>query len=196
LERVQEISLIEMLLEMLPARVGSPLSIKSLREDLEVSHATAQRWVQILERLYVCFRIAPYGAKKIRAVKKEKKLYFWDWAQIAQGGLRFENMVACQLLKYCHYLEDSQGYRMELQFLRDTDKREVDFVVLKEGAPLFAVECKTGDRKVSPFARYFRQRTPILEWYQVHLGKNDFGHAKKDIRVLPFHRFCTELELP
>jgi predicted AAA+ superfamily ATPase len=52
----QEISLLEQLADLLPDKVGSLLSIKSLREDLDVDHKTAERWVTILEHLYVCFR--------------------------------------------------------------------------------------------------------------------------------------------
>jgi predicted AAA+ superfamily ATPase len=101
LERVREISLLEQLADLLPEKVGAPLSVKSLREDLEVDHKTAERWLTILENLYVCFRIPPFGAKRIRAVKKEQKLYLWDWSMVEEPGPRFENLVASQLLKYC-----------------------------------------------------------------------------------------------
>ena len=194
LENVREIGLVELLVESLPDRVGAPLSVKNLREDLNVAHETAERWISILENMYVCFRIPPYGAPKIRAVKKEKKLYMWDWSQVPGEGERFENLVACQLLKYCHFLEDTEGYKMELRFIRDTDRREVDFVVMKDKNPIFAVECKSGEKKVSPSIQYFRKRTKIPEFVQVHLGTRDY--LSNDTRVLPFHTFCSEFELP
>jgi len=125
-----------------------------------------------------------------------KKLYFWDWSRVKDSGPRFENMVAGQLLKYCHLVEDTEGYDMELRYLRDTDKREVDFVVLREGRPAFAVECKSGERDASPACRYFRERTDIPTFYQVHLGERDFGNAETHTRVLPFATFCRELALP
>lgn len=196
LEQVKEISLIELLVEELPHRVGSPLSIKSLSEDLQVAHETVDRWLGILERMYLCFRIAPYGHRRIRAVKKEQKLYFWDWTQCPDPGPRFENLVACQLLKYCHLREDTEGDRMELRFIRDTDKREVDFVVLRDNKPEFAVECKTGEHGISPAARYFRARTPIPLFFQVHSGRKHYGNEKTDARVLPFSSFCEDLKLP
>lgn len=86
-------------------------------------------------------RIAPYGAPRVRAVRKEKKLYFWDWSLAPEGGQRLQNLVACQLLKYCYWQEDTAGHDMELRYLRDVDKREVDFVVVRDGKPEFAVEC-------------------------------------------------------
>ena len=77
----------------------SPLSINALREDLQVAHKTVTKWIQILERLYSVFRISPMGGSKIRAVKKEQKLYFYDWTSIMDEGARFENLVALHLLK-------------------------------------------------------------------------------------------------
>lgn len=194
LERVREISLLELLAEDLPRRVGSPLSIKNMREVLEVAHETVDRWVRVFERMYYCFRIPPHGAPRIRAVKKEQKLYLWDWTMVSERGARFENLVACQLLKYCHLVEDFEGFGMDLRFLRDTDKREVDFVVLKEGRPQFMVECKTGEKDISPALFYFKERVGIPACYQVHMGTRDY--AKEGIRVLPFSTFCRELLLP
>ena len=196
LEHVREVSMLELLLHHLPACVGSPLSVNSLSRLLQVAHESVERWLSIFERLYVCYRIAPFGATRIRAVKKEKKLYFWDWSRIPDAGPRFENMVAGQLLKYCHLVEDTEGYAMELRYIRDTDKREVDFTVLRDGRPEFAVECKTGERDASSACRYFRERTEIPRFYQVHLGERDFGNAESGTRVLPFRTFCRELALP
>jgi predicted AAA+ superfamily ATPase len=191
---VKELSLLELLAEELPRRVGSPLSIKNLKEALEVAHETADRWIRIFERLYICFRIPPYGAPRLRAVKKEQKLYLWDWSAAPEGGTRFENLVACQLLKYCHFVEDTEGFRMELRFLRDTDKREIDFLVLKEGSPLFAVECKSGEKTHSPALFYFQERMKIPRLYQVHTGTMDY--EKAGVRVLPFPTFCSEESMP
>ncbi len=194
LEQVREISLVEHLVDLLPARVGSPLSVAGLRADLDIDHKTVERWLTILEHMYVCFRIAPFGVPRVRALKKEKKLYLWDWSTVADPGPRFENLVACQLLKYCHWSEDSEGYRMELRYLRDTSKREVDFVVMRERKPLFAVECKTGERAISPAVRYFAERAPIPRFFQVHQGEAQF--ASGAVTMLPFARFCDELEMP
>lgn len=194
LEQVREISLVEHLVDLLPSKVGSPLSVKSLREDLQVDHKTAERWLQILENLYYCFRVPPYGPPRVRAVKKERKLYLWDWSSVDDQGPRFENLVASQLLKYCHWIEDTEGHSMELRYLRDTDRREVDFVVLKDRRPLFAVECKSGEKAISPAIRYFAERTPIPHFYQAHLGERHFSTGK--VTVLPFVQLCQELALP
>ncbi len=193
LELIKEISLLELLAEELTNRVGSPLSVANLKNILQVAHETVERWLKIFERMYYCFRIPPFGAPRIRAVKKEQKLYLWDWSLVSSDGERFENLVACQLLKYCHFQEDTQGYSMELRYLRDTDKREVDFVVLKEKKPLFAVECMLGDKHLDPSISYFSQRTTIPYFFQVHLQAKDI--VRGNIRILPFTTFCKELEM-
>ncbi len=115
---------------------------------------------------------------------------------VADRGTRFENTVAGHLLKDCHYVEDTEGYNMKLRFIRDTDKREVDFVVLRDGKAEFAVKCKSGELSASPVCRYFRERTDIPRFYQVHVGTRDFGNAVTDTRVLPFSTFCREEGLP
>jgi predicted AAA+ superfamily ATPase len=109
-------------------------------------------------------------------------------------GAKWENFVASHLLKYCHFIEDTEGIKMEIRFLRDIEGREIDFVVLKKGKPLFAVECKTGDKKISPHLKYFSERTNIPMFYQVHQG--DRRQMVSDrISMLPFAEFCKELNL-
>ncbi len=196
LENLREHTTIDLLLHHLPSCVGSPLSINSLRTLMQVAHDSVERWVRVLENLYVVFRIAPFGKGKIRAVKKQQKLYFRDWSRVPDPGPRFENFVACQLLKYCDLIEDSEGHAMELRYLRDTDEREVDFVVLRDGHPEFAVECKLGERSASRHGGYFRERTEIPEFFQVHLHEKDTGSEKTGTRVLPFSEFCRLKSMP
>ena len=72
----------------------------------------------------------------------------------------------------------------------------MDFVVLKNKKPEFAVECKTGEKQASTAAHYFKERTRIPRFYQVHLGKKDYGNSESGVRVIPFPQFCLELALP
>lgn len=98
-------------------------------------------------------------------------------------------MVAGHLLKYCHFKEDTEGYKMELNFLRDTDGREVDFIVLQDKKPIFAVECKTGEKGLSKHISYFKDRVKIPKFYQVHLGNTQY-QVGENIYILPFEEFC------
>ena len=193
LEQVKEISQLDVLAILLQEKVGSLLSINSLRQDLSASHEAVDRWVKIFENLYYCFLLRPYGSKKIKALKKDRKLYMWDWSLCKTKGARFENLVASNLLKYCHHIEDTLGDEMELCYLRDKMRREVDFVVLKNRLPLFAVECKSTDTDVGKHIPYFAQRTEIPIFYQVHKGNKDYEIKDTRTRVLPFRIFCSEI---
>ena len=189
LTNIMDIDKVELLAHALIDRVGSPLSMKSLAEDLEVDPKTIKKWIETLDSLYYCFQIAPFGSSKIRAVKKEQKLYLWDWSQIPEAGFRFENMVASQLLKYCHHLEDIEGYQMKLRYIRDTDKREVDFVVIQNKKPLFAVEYKLKEKNLSSHIKYFKERTNIPKFYQVHTDDIE-KVITDDITITSFANFC------
>ncbi len=194
LESVKEVSQLGLLVRMLPEKVSSILSLNKLRQDLSVAFETADRWVTILENLYYCFRISPYGLPRLRAMKKERKLYLWDWSVCSDESARFENLVASHLLKFCHFREDTEGDEMELRFVRDANGRELDFVVVENNKPLFAVECKTGGRNLSRNITYFSQRTDIPYFYQVHTGDRDYERAELKARVIPVTRFCELLK--
>jgi predicted AAA+ superfamily ATPase len=195
LEHVKEVAQIDLLATILPERVGSLLSVNNLREDLSVAFETADRWITILENLYFCFRIQPHGLSNLRVARKEKKLYMWDWSLCDDAGARFENLVASNLLKYCHFIEDGEGDRMELRFVRDSMGRELDFVVLRNSQPEFAVECKTGEREISRNIVYFAARTNIRRFYQVHQGQKDCEMPKSRARILPMTVWARELAI-
>ena len=185
LEQVQDVGSLELLMTRLPESVGSPLSINSLAEQLQVSYKTVAKWVAILERLYAMFTVAPFGATKIKAVKKARKHYHFDWSLVPEPSARFENLVACHLLKWVHFREDTEGYRMELRYFRDIEGREVDFVAVENGKPVLFVECKSSDRDVSPALRYLKERFPGTDAWQLSMkGPGDYV-SREGIRVAP-----------
>lgn len=191
LENVRDIDTIENLVFRLPDLVGAPLSLNALCGDLQVSHQSISRWVSILENLYMIFRIYPFGAPVIRAVKKEAKHYHFDWNVINEPGPRFENLIACHLYKWCAFIEDSEGFDMELRYFRDVDRREVDFVILKQKVPLFFIECKLKFKTISTSLLYLKKKFPHVPAIQVSLeGEKDFI-TKQGIRVCPAYLFLS-----
>ncbi len=185
LERIQDLGNLELLALRLPDLVGSPLSINALREDLQLSHKTVDSWLKVLERLYAIFRLSPFGAPRIRAVKKEQKHYHFDWSLVPSDAARFENLIASHLLKWVHFEQDARGLDLDLRYFRDTDGREVDFVVIEGRLPRLLVECKWGDTDVDRSLRYLKARFPDAEAWQVSAtGKKDYL-TPEGIRVSP-----------
>lgn len=192
IEAIRDISNMKLLSDILPAKVGASLSLNSIREDLEVSHRAVTHWMDILEAFYYHFRIYPHASKKIRSLKKEPKLYLWDWSEVEDEASRFENLIASHLLKFVHFINDHEGYRAELSYLRDVDKREVDFLVTIDGKPWFAVEVKLNDTALSPNLLYFRDRLSIPYIYQI-VKKDKVDLLEKGGRILSAGRFLAGL---
>jgi hypothetical protein len=196
LERVEDLGHIELLALRLPELVGSPLSVNGLREDLQVSHRAVSHWLEILERLYGIFRLAPFGAPPralpmIRSVKKERKHYHFDWSVVPDEGARFENLIASHLLKWVHFIQDTEGRDVELRYFRDTDGREVDFVVVEGRRPLFLVEAKLSETEIHKNLRYLHQKFPEAQAFQIH-GRGTKDYVTPDgIRVAPALAFLT-----
>ena len=185
LERVQDLGSLELLMLRLPDLVGSPLSVNALREDLQVSHKSVAAWLRVFERLYAIFRLPPFGAPRIRAVKKEQKHYHLDWSLVPNESARFENLVACHLLKWVHFRQDALGLDVELRYFRDTDGREVDFLVVDRDRPILCVECKWNDAPLDRGLRYFKARFPDCDAWQISaVGTKDYLGAG-GIRVAP-----------
>jgi predicted AAA+ superfamily ATPase len=192
LSAVRDISMMEMLSDLLPDRVGSLLSINARREELEVSHKAVSHWLDVLERLYFIFRLKPYHSKRIHSIKKDRKMYMWDPSLVEETAPRLENLIASHLLKFCHFMEDTEGYRIELQFLRDRQKHEVDFLVTVDGKPWFAVEVKTKKESLSSHLVYFAERLSIPFLYQV-VWEQEESRSRGDVFVMSPTDFLSAL---
>lgn len=193
LEQIKDVALLEEMSYRLPEIVSGPLSINSLREDLNVAHETVTRWLNLLENLYMIFRISPFGSPRIKALKKEQKHYHMDWTLVESPGARFENMVACHLLKWCHWMTDTEGDEYNLSYYRDREKREVDFVVTKNRKPYWFIECKLSEKEISDGLKYLHRKFPEVPAYQLLLDKRfDFKNAE-GIRVMPAWSFLKGL---
>jgi predicted AAA+ superfamily ATPase len=182
-EMIRDLGRMTLLGDMLPSKVGALLSVNAMREDLDVSHRAASHWLDILESFYYHFRIYPFARGPFRSLKKEPKLYLWDWSEVEKEPARFENLIASHLLKLVHWLQDREGYKARLCFLRDAAKREVDFLVTVNEKPWFAVEAKTQDEGVSSHLRYFQERLKIPISYQV-LKKKGVDKLIGGVRVI------------
>lgn len=173
LESIKNIQTLRMFLQLLRGRVGGLVVLANLAQDVQISPATAKAWLEALERMYLVFAVYPYAAASARALLKPPKVYFFDNGDVplgsshsvegrkdgsADSGARFENLVATHLLKRLHLLEDRDGYRCELRYIRDKEGREVDFAVFVDGELREIIEVKSSDDRISPSLRYYQQR--------------------------------------
>lgn len=156
LQEVRDVRIIESLALLLQDRAGSQLSYESLREDLSVSFDSIRRWIDLLEALFYCYRIRPFSTNVKRSLKKEPKLFLYDWSLVSSEGSRLENMVAGHLLKSCHAWTDCAFGEFDLFYLRDKQKREVDFLVTKDRKPFALIEVKSGQATPTHSLLYFQ----------------------------------------
>ncbi len=189
---VRDISTLQILADILPSKVGALLSINSLKEDLQVSHKTVSLWVDVLERFYYHFRIYPFTGNAIKSLRKEPKLYLWDWSELENEAAKFENIIASHLLKFVHYLYDVKGYKAELNYLRDIEGREVDFIVSIDKKPWFTVEVKLSDKEPAKNIQYFTKRLKIPFSYQVIMPPG-IDLIKNNTRVISADLFLNGL---
>ena len=144
----------------------------------------------MLEKFYYHFRIYPFQYSTIKSLRKEPKLYLWDWSQVKGEGGRFENMIASHLLKFCDYLRNSEGYKAALHYIRDVEKREVDFLVSIDGKPWLCAEAKLSNDDVSPALKYFGAKMKIPFVYQV-LKEEGIDIIRDNVRTISASRFLT-----
>lgn len=192
MEQIRDLSALQVLVEILPDKVGSLLSLNSLKEDLQVAHKTITLWMNVLERFYYHFRIYPFASSTIRSLRKEPKMYLWDWSQLENEAARFENLIASHLLKAAHYFYDRQGYKTELFFLRDIDGREVDFLLTVDKKPWLAVEAKMTASENSNHLTYFAAKLKIPFVYQV-VKESGLDYLKDGVRFISAEKFLSGL---
>ena len=168
LESVRDIKSVEVLIDLLRSRVGSPISYASLARDLQKDAKTVKRWLEILESLYIIFPVRPYHRNVARSILKEPKYYFYDSAQVrGQIGARLENIVACALLKECHTQTDTYGRDVELGYVRSKDGREIDFVIVEDQWVRMMIETRSGGGFLSPHFSHFDRFFPDTKRLQV-----------------------------
>ncbi|MBN1664543.1 MAG: ATP-binding protein [Deltaproteobacteria bacterium] len=180
LSRISDIKGIEQLLELLPSKVGSLLSINSIAEDIGYHHATITRWLDVLQAIYLVFTLRPWHRNVIRSIKKENKLYFFDWSNVPDAGCRFENLLAVSLIKMAARLTEIGQGTFEIMHIRNKEKQEMDFVLVKNNKPVALFEAKKSDCDISKGGIYF-SRQLSLPYYQI-------VHNCQKVEIFPGNR--------
>ena len=189
LSRVQDIRGIQTLGTILGERVGSNVNYSSLAADLAVTGDTVKLWIGLLESVYFCFAVHPWSKHVANAIRKQPKLYLWDWSTIADEGARNENFLASHLLKNVQWWTDSGLGRFDLHYIRDKQQHEVDFLISRENEPFMLVEGKTSMKEpMSPMLGYFQKHLKVPYAFQVALtgarsGVDLMGYKGEAIKI-------------
>lgn len=159
LESIRNIQLLSLFVDALRERTGGIVTLSNIASDLQISPKTAKNWLSLIEKMYFAFAIYPYTHNIPRSILKPPKVYFYDNADVlGNHGMRLENLVATTLLKRLQFLEDYQGYRCSLHYIRDKEKREVDFVTIVDGIIEDLIEVKSTNSDISPSLRYYADK--------------------------------------
>lgn len=197
LSRIQETSQIELLAQILLEQASHALNHSSLAAKIRVSVPTLLRWIELLKNLYFCFTIQPWSKNLSRALIKEPKIYLWNWALAEDPGSRVENMIASHLYKAIQFWTDRGLGEYQLFYLRDKEKREVDFLVTKNRKPWFLVEAKaSGNQGISRWLHYFQQKLEVPHAFQIgfdlpYVDQDCFSHTAPVI--VPAKTFLSQL---
>ena len=145
---LRELDRVAYLIELLPHRIGNPLSLRNLGEDLEANHTTVKNWLYALNKLYLVWPLTPFSAKIHRSMRRDAKWYFLDWTYAGEESAQFENMIATALYRFTMSLNDRGWPELKLHYLRTYDNKEVDFILTRDGKPVLAIEAKLGGSKL------------------------------------------------
>lgn len=156
---VRNSSILHSLIKALALQLGSEVSYNELSSLLGISKITAERYVDLLEKNYIIFRLPPYSKNLRRAISKLRKIYFYDLgirnavinnfnplADRADSGALWENFAIIERLKY----NDYRRCYPESYFMRTYDGTEIDLI--EESAEVitgYEFKLKTG--KTSSF---------------------------------------------
>lgn len=195
-EGISDIYSLELLATIINQQAGMMTSYTALANKVRVSDQTIRRWMSLLEKHYYCFCIRPWSKNIVRSLIKEPKYYLWDWSQIKSDGAKFENLIASHLLKLVYFGNETGLGDFNLHYIRDKQKREVDFVVIKDDKPWMLVEAKVSDISISQSLKYFYELIKPEYAFQVVQNQpiiNKSCFDKAGLHIIPAITFLSQL---
>lgn len=168
LEQVKKPVLLEKLLRALALQIGSEVSFHELGQMVGADNKTVEKYIDLLEKSFVIFRLPALNRNVRNEIKKGKKIYFYDCGirnaiinnfnlphQRTDIGALFENYVIAERLKYLAYNKiDVNAY-----FWRTTQQQEIDLVE-ESGDAMQAFEIKWNAFTKATFPLTFRANYP------------------------------------
>jgi predicted AAA+ superfamily ATPase len=159
---------ISQLLEALALQVASEVSYSELAQLLKTDVHTVQRYIGLLEKAFIIFRLRSYNRNVRNELKKSRKIYFYDnglrnailgnYVSISSrqdAGALWENFFIAERMKYLHY---NRIYAKQY-FWRTTQQQEIDYLEETNGQ-LSAFEIKWNPNKKVSFPLTFTRNYP------------------------------------
>jgi len=154
-QQLKNSNLVDTMLKALAFQIGSEVSYNELSKLLEVNKKTVERYINLLEKNFIIFRVSPYSRNKRREIAKLKKIYFYDLgirnalinnfnplSDRNDVGALWENFIISERIKYQAYHNVySNNY-----FWRTYDGSEVDWIEERDGK-LYGYEIKWKENK-------------------------------------------------
>lgn len=197
LGRLQELGQMEALASILEERSGEQLVYANLATEVRVSVDTVRRWVDLLCGLHHGFLVRPWYRNVARSLRKEPKWFLRDWSAVEDPGRRAETFVGCHLLKAVEGWQDLGLGEFHLAYVRDKDRREVDFLVVRDRSPWILIEVKRSEEALSPALAHFQERLGIPHAFQVVIESPyvdaDCFRAGRGPMSVPARTFLSQL---
>ncbi len=156
---VRKPEVIEKILQALSLQIGSEVSFQELAHTVRSDPATVSRYIDLLEKTMVVFRLPSFSRNLRNELKKSRKIYFYDNgvrnALIANfqalelrkdAGALWENFIVSERLKYTQY----NSIWVNRFFWRTKQQQEIDYLEERDGR-IYAFEIKWGtEKKIKP----------------------------------------------
>jgi predicted AAA+ superfamily ATPase len=193
-DHIQNVNAIRLVFELLREKIGSPVSYTSIAEDVAIAPNTVKKYIQILEALYIVFRVTPFSKNIARSLLKEPKIYFFDTGLVkGDSGAKFENMVAGCLLKHVFAKVDYKAENYALHYLHTKERQEVDFALVKDKTVEKMIEVKCSDTSIHPPLLYFHEKYKIPAIQIVKELKRE--RIDKGIEIVQAENYLNSLDL-
>jgi len=194
-QEVRQTDTMEILYSLLPSRVASPLSLNNLAGDLQVSFETVKQWLSLFDYFYLTFRISPWSKKVSRTILKEKKMYFFNVAMIDEEAVKFENMVALELWRAVHQWNEWGWGNFGIYYLRNKEKKEVDFILTNNHKPILLIEAKFAEEHPSESLRYFQGilKIPAVQLVNRENIRKILRNDQLEIGIFSAHQWLSSL---
>ncbi|MBC2716925.1 MAG: ATP-binding protein [Desulfobacteraceae bacterium] len=168
---IRKPELIEKLLQALALQLCSEVSFHELAGTLGVNSATVQRYIELLEKTFVIFRLTAFTRNLRNELKKSRKIYFYDngirnaliknfnpVSLRPDAGTLWENFMISERKKHLIY----NGINANTRFWRTRQQQEIDYIEEKNGK-ILAVEFKWNPKSTARFSKTFLNAYPGSE---------------------------------